>query len=126
MSKTENKKLVLVVDDHPKLLRFVEISLKLSGFDVVCSGSGREALEQIRSTKPDIMLLDIVMPDMDGFEVLRQLRAFSRMPVIALSASPANHQPALQLGANVFMPKPFAPDELVSRINDLLNRAKPE
>ena len=121
MNDTERKKRVLVVDDQRKVLRFVEIDLKLRGFEVVTTTSGKEALELIRSAKPDIMLLDIVMPGMDGFEVLRQLRAFSQLPVIAFSASIANYDEAIQLGANDFMSKPFKANDMVSRINAFLS-----
>ncbi len=111
---------VLVVDDHPKVLRFVEIDLKLRGFEVLTTTSGKQALELVKSRKPDVMLLDIVMPEMDGFEVLRQLRAFSQLPVIACSASSVNQNDAIRLGANDFVSKPFDPDEMVKRINRLL------
>ncbi len=121
MNDTERKKRVLVVDDQRKVLRFVEIDLKLRGFEVVTTTSGKEALELIRSAKPDIMLLDIVMPGMDGFEVLRQLRAFSQLPVIAFSASIANYDEAIRLGANDFMSKPFKANDMVSRINAFLS-----
>ncbi len=120
MSDMKKKKRVLVVDDHPKVLRFVEIDLKLRGFEVVTTTSGKEALELVKSAEPDILLLDIVMPEMDGFEVLRQLRAFSQLPVIAFSASHGNHDGAMRVGANDFMPKPFDADELAIRIKGLI------
>jgi two-component system KDP operon response regulator KdpE len=111
---------VLVVDDHPKVLRFIEIDLKLRGFKVITTASGEEALELVKSAKPDIMLLDIVMPGMDGFEVLKKLRAFTQLPVIAFSASPGNYDDAISLGANDFMHKPFDPDDMVRKIKALL------
>jgi two-component system KDP operon response regulator KdpE len=120
MSDMKKKKRVLVVDDHPKVLRFVEIDLKLRGFEVVTSTSGKEALELVKSAEPDIMLLDIIMPEMDGFEVLKKLRDFTDLPVIAFSASPGNHQGAMSLGANDFMPKPFDADEMARRIKRLI------
>ena len=113
---------VLVVDDQPKVLRFIEIDLKLRGFDVVTATSGERALELVRSLKPDVMLLDVVMPEMDGLEVLRRLRQFSQLPVIAFSASHGSHDDALRVGANEFMAKPFRPDELVRRIEVLVSR----
>jgi two-component system, OmpR family, KDP operon response regulator KdpE len=112
---------VLVVDDHPKVLRFIEIDLKLRGFVVLTTTSGDEALELVKSARPDLMLLDMVMPETDGFEVLKRLRAFSQMPVIAFSASPGNYDEAIRCGANDFMNKPFKPDEMVTRIKALLN-----
>jgi len=118
---TEGKKpCVLAVDDHPKVLRFVEIDLRLRGFEVITTTSGSEALELVKSAKPDIVLLDIIMPGMDGFEVLSKLRDFTQLPVIAFSASPGNYHEAMRLGANDFMPKPFQPDEMVRRIKALL------
>lgn len=119
---TEGKKqCVLVVDDYPKVLRFIEIDLKLRGFEVVTATSGSEALELVKSAKPDIMLLDIIMPEMDGFEVLQKLRDFTQLPVIAFSASPGNYHDAMRFGANDFMTKPFQPDEMASRIKALLS-----
>ena len=122
MNKAEKKQCVLVVDDHPKVLRFIEIDLKLRGFEVITTTSGREAVELVESKKPDIMLLDIVMPVMDGFEVLRRLRAVSELPVIAFSAHTSAAEEALRLGANDFLVKPFRPDDLVKRIKTLLSQ----
>jgi two-component system KDP operon response regulator KdpE len=120
MIKAEKRQCVLVVDDHPKVLTFVEIDLKLRGFEVVSTCSGKAALELVSSVKPDIVLLDMVMPGMDGFEVLRELRTFSDLPVIAFSASPGNQDQALGAGANDFMHKPFDPDDMVRRIKALV------
>jgi two-component system KDP operon response regulator KdpE len=121
MNAKEKKQCVLVVDDHPKVLRFIEIDLKLRGFEVVTTTSGSEALELVKSAKPDIMLLDIIMPEMDGFQVLTKLRDFTQLPVIAFSASPGNYHEAMRLGANDFVPKPFQPDEMAKRIEALLS-----
>ena len=121
MNEVEKKKRVLVVDDHPKVLTFIEIDFKLRGYEVICTSSGKEALELVSSAKPDIMLLDMVMPGLDGFEVLRKLQAVSELPVIAFSAHSSAVKEALRLGANDFMAKPFRPDELANRINALLN-----
>jgi len=122
MKTPERKQCVLVVDDHPKVLRFIEIDLKLCGFKVITTTSGSEALELVKSAKPDIVLLDIIMPGMDGFEVLRRLRDFTQLPVIAFSASPGNYHEAVRLGADDFMPKPFQPEEMVKRIEALLSQ----
>jgi two-component system KDP operon response regulator KdpE len=120
MDAKGKKQRVLVVDDHPKVLRFIEIDLKIRGFEVVTTTSGNQALELVKSAGPDIMLLDIVMPGMDGFEVLRKLRDFTQLPVIAFSASPGNYHEAMRLGANDFISKPFQPDEMASKIEALL------
>lgn len=114
--------LVLIVDDHKEVLRFMEIGLKHHGFEVITATSGVEALELIQSREPQIMLLDIVMPMMNGLEVLRQLRTFSSMPVIAFSATPENHDDALNYGANDFMAKPFYPEQMIGRIKALINQ----
>jgi two-component system KDP operon response regulator KdpE len=120
MTEIKKKKRVLVVDDHPKVLTFIEIDLKLRGFEVFSACSGKEALELVSTAKPDIVLLDMIMPGMDGFEVLKELRSFTDLPVIAFSASPGNQDPALSSGANDFMHKPFDPDDMVRRIRTLL------
>lgn len=121
LSDIKKKTSVLVVDDERKLLRFVEIGLRIRGFDVVTTTSGQEALDLVRSAKPDIMLLDIIMPGIDGFQVIKELRTFTDLPVIAFSASPGNHENALQLGANDFMSKPFNVDEMVRRIKNIVS-----
>lgn len=120
MVNIEKKKSVLVVDDQPKVLKFIEIDLKLRGFHVVTTGSGEQALELIRSINPDVVLLDMIMPGMDGFETLKKIRAFSNLPVIAFSASPGNQDPAMKAGANEFMHKPFDPDNMAQRISALI------
>lgn len=116
MNDIEKKRTVLVVDDNPRMLKFIEIDLKHVGFQVITTTSGEEAIDIIRSNKPDIMLLDMIMPELDGLEVLRRLRAFSRMPVIAFSASHGIHDEAIRLGANDFIGKPFHADEMLRKI----------
>jgi two-component system KDP operon response regulator KdpE len=115
-----DKKCVLVVDDNPKVLRFIEIDLKLRGYEVITAISGDEALELVRTARPDIMLLDIIMPEMDGFEVLERLRSFTHLPVIAFSASADNRDNAMLHGASDFMTKPFEPDEMARIVKALL------
>ena len=120
MAELGKKKRVLVVDDHPKVMTFIEIDLKLRGFEVISKSSGKEALDLISSAKPDIVLLDMIMPGMDGFEVLKEMRTFTKLPVIAFSASPGNQDPAMRAGANDFMHKPFDPDDMARRIKALI------
>jgi len=117
---TGRKRCILVVDDHPKLLKFIEIDLRLRAFEVFTARSGEEALKLAKSAAPDIMLLDIVMPGIDGIEVLEKLKEFSTLPVIAFSASPENRELALRAGASDFLQKPFDTEEMVARINALL------
>ncbi len=117
---TTRKQRVLVVDDHPKVLRFIEIDLTLRGYEVITTVSGEEALELMKSAQPDVMLLDIIMPGIDGFEVLRKVRCSTKLPVITFSASAENYQEAMRLGASDFLTKPFEPDEMARRIETLL------
>ena len=121
---TETKKRVLLVDDHPKLANFVRIALKGAGFEVTTASSGQEGLEFVRSNHFDVILLDIRMPDMNGFEVLREIRRFSRTPVIAFSATLEYSTRALESGANAFLSKPFKMDQLTELINKLANHGE--
>ena len=116
----ETKKCVLVVDDEPGMGRVLRIRLRLSGYDVITTTSGAEAIELVRTRKPDIMLLDFVMPDVTGVDVLSQVRSFSKMPVIMFTGRPEIAGFALKLGANGCIAKPFDPDELVKRIETVL------
>ena len=119
LAAIENKKTVLVVDDQPKVLKFVEIDLKLRGFIVLTTISGETAVKLVKDKKPDIVLLDMVMPGMDGVEVLKALRKFTDLPVIAFSASPGNQDLAIQAGATDFINKPFDPDHMARTIKYL-------
>ena len=106
---------ILVVDDEPAILRFVRLSLTAQGFDVVVASSGEECLALAASEQPDLVVLDMVMPGVDGFAVLQKLRDtdgrndLSRLPVIACSAHSSAASRALSLGAVDFISKPFLP-----------------
>jgi two-component system KDP operon response regulator KdpE len=115
---------VLIVDDDPRILKFLEVKLKASGYEVLTANSGFEALEQVEAQEPDLVVLDVIMPKKDGFETLRELRAFSSVPVIILSAKEANTDKikGLELGADDYLAKPFSPDELVARIEAVRRR----
>ena len=115
------KKRVLLVDDERAILKVLSIKLRISGYDVVTASSGKEALDVISSACPDVMLLDVVMPGMDGFEVLEKLRTSSELPIIVFSARPENAQKALSLGANDFLAKPLDVDDMIKRIEQLLD-----
>jgi DNA-binding response OmpR family regulator len=115
---------VLLVDDEPAILKVFGMKLKVSGFEVSTALNGREALQMIKSEKPDILLLDLIMPIMDGFEVLQELRCFSKLPVIVISAKPESYQRVLSLGANDFLAKPFNAEELLKKIRELLDHKK--
>ncbi len=115
---------VLVADDEPGILVFVKIKLRGSGYEVMTVASGTEALEQARTWAPDVLVLDLIMPGKDGYQTLKELRSFSHMPVIVLSAWGEEARPkSLELGANDFIAKPFDPDDLVASIHRLTPRA---
>jgi two-component system, OmpR family, KDP operon response regulator KdpE len=118
---------VLLVDDEERILNFLKVKLKACGYDVLTAHNGRGCLEQVQGQDPDLVVLDVLMPGMDGFETLKQLRAFSSIPVIVLSAkgSYADKIHGLGLGADDYLPKPFNPDELVARIEALRRRFIP-
>ena len=120
---------VLIVDDDPRILLFLKSKLKISGYEVLTASDGLEALEQVQAQEPDLVVLDVVMPRMDGFETLKQIRALSSVPVIILSAKEASVDKVrgLDLGADDYLAKPFSPDELVARIEAVKRRlATPE
>ena len=118
---------ILVVDDEKRILNFLNSKLKASGYEVLTANDGLEALEQAQAQEPDLILLDILMPKMDGFETLKRLRSFSSTPVIILSAKGADIDKikGLSLGADDYLPKPFNPDELIARIEAVKRRIKP-
>jgi len=118
---------VLVVDDEERIVNFLRSKLKASGYDVLTAGDGVEALEQARAHDLDLVVLDLLMPKMDGFEFLGELRRFSGAPVIILSArgADADKIKGLRLGADDYLPKPFNPDELVARIEAVKRRLEP-
>jgi two-component system KDP operon response regulator KdpE len=115
---------VLVVDDEPRIINFLKSKLHASGYEVLTATSGASALEQAQAQEPDLMVLDVVMPRMDGFETLKELRTFSSLPVIFLSAkgSDIDRIKGLGLGADDYLSKPFSPDELVARIDAIRRR----
>ncbi len=118
---------VLLVDDEQRILHFLSSKLKVSGYEVLTASNGTEALEQVQAQEPDLVVLDIVMPKMDGFETLKQLRTFSSVPVVILSAreTDADKIRGLGLGADDYLAKPFSPDELVARIEAVRRRLAP-
>jgi two-component system KDP operon response regulator KdpE len=118
---------ILVVDDEARILSFLSSKLKASGYEVLTAGNGLEGLEQAQAQEPDLIVLDLIMPKMDGLEMLKQLRSFSAVPVIILTAKSADADriKGLQLGADDYLPKPFNPDELVARIEAIRRRLEP-
>ena len=118
---------ILVVDDEVRILNFLSSKLKASGYEVLTAGNGLEGLEQAQAQEPDLIVLDLLMPKMDGLEMLKELRSFSAVPVIILTAKDADADKikGLQLGADDYLPKPFNPDELVARIEAVRRRLEP-
>jgi two-component system KDP operon response regulator KdpE len=123
--KSADRRLVLVVDDEPRMIRFIRMNLELEGYHVVEASNGIEALDQVRKHLPDLVIMDVMMPKMDGFETLSLLREISTVPVILLTVKSEEEDRihGLELGADDYITKPFSPRELISRVNAVLRRA---
>lgn len=119
---------ILVVDDEERILNFLNSKLKASGYEVLTANNGVMGLEQAQAQEPNLIVLDLLMPKMDGLEMLKELRTFSPVPVIILTAKGADTDriKGLQLGADDYLPKPFNPDELVARIEAIRRRLEPD
>jgi two-component system, OmpR family, KDP operon response regulator KdpE len=119
---------VLVVDDEPQIRRALRTSLQAHGYEVATVGTGEEGVVGVAELAPDLVLLDLGLPDMDGAEVIRRLRGFSEVPVIVLSVRDAQHDKvaALDAGADDYVTKPFAMEELLARTRVALRRSRPE
>ena len=117
---------ILVVDDEPRMIRFIRLNLEHDGFDVSEAATGAAALTQLRDRHPDLVLLDVMMPELDGFETLRLVREISSIPVIMLTAKGEEDDRVrgLELGADDYITKPFSPRELVSRVRAVLRRTE--
>src|SRR5574341_592728 len=117
---------ILVVDDEPRMIRFIRMNLELEGYTVFEAADGVRALQQVRDALPDLVILDVMMPELDGFETLRALREFSSVPVIMLTArgEEDDRVRGLELGADDYVTKPFSPRELVSRVKAVLRRTE--
>jgi len=115
---------VLVVDDESRMINFIRMNLELEGFQVIEAGNGLEALDMLRRHIPDLIILDVMMPQLDGFETLRMLREFSNVPVIMLTAKGEEEDKVrgLELGADDYITKPFGAREMVSRAKAVLRR----
>ncbi len=118
------KATILVVDDEPAVRRVLVMRLQLAGYRVICAEDGEQALEVFHNESPDLVVLDVMLPKMDGFAVCRRLRAESCVPIIFLSALEAISErvAGLDLGADDYLPKPFSPKELEARIASILRR----
>jgi two-component system, OmpR family, alkaline phosphatase synthesis response regulator PhoP len=126
-----NTKKILLVDDEPDILEFLEYNLKKEGYQVVTAADGLNALKQARETRPDLIILDIMMPGLDGIETCRQLRSepqFNQTPIAFLTARDEDYTQiaALDIGGDDFITKPIKPKVFLSRIQALLRRAASE
>jgi DNA-binding response OmpR family regulator len=115
---------ILVVDDEERMVRFIRLNLEQDGFQVLEAYRGTKAIDLVRTHLPDLILLDIMMPDIDGFDVLRIIRETSTVPVIMLTAKGEEDDRVrgLEMGADDYITKPFSPRELVSRVRAVLRR----
>ncbi len=115
---------ILVVDDEPRLRDVARLNLEMEGYRVAEAATGYEALEKLREELPDLIILDVMMPEMDGFTALKEIRAVSTVPVIMLTVrnDERDRIRGLDLGADDYMPKPFSTPELLSRVKAVLRR----
>jgi CheY-like chemotaxis protein len=127
--RMENNKTIMVVDDNPDIITIVRTILEGRGFNVLSASSGAECLEALKSQKPDLIVLDIMMPEMDGLEVLTRLKSlseFTNIPVVLLTAK-VQYEDVLggyKLGADYYITKPFTSTQLINGINLLLGENK--
>ena len=121
----EKRPNVLVVDDEPQILRVLRVGLPPRGFDVRGAAGGLEALAEFQKEAPDLIILDLVMPDLSGIEVCVEIRKVSSVPIIVLSAKGAERDKvtALEMGADDYVTKPFGMEELVARMRAVLRRS---
>jgi len=120
-----NKPLVILIEDDPQIRRLLNVALPSQGFDFLESASGKEGITQVAMRNPDIIILDLGLPDMDGIEVIRQIREWSAIPIIVLSARGQEQDKisALDNGADDYLTKPFGMGELVARLRVSLRHA---
>ena len=120
------KTTILVADDDPQLLRLVTRNLQFEGYEVLPASDGQQALEQIEAQRPDLVLLDVMMPKLDGFSVCHRVREFSAIPIILVTARGQEQDKirGLDLGADDYLTKPFSVDELLARVRAVLRRAQ--
>jgi two-component system KDP operon response regulator KdpE len=117
---------ILIIDDEPKIVRFIKTSLSLAGYNLLTASTGQSALAQYEQEQPDLIILDLGLPDVDGFDVLREVRSYSTVPVIILTARDDEKDKVrgLELGADDYLTKPFGARELEARIQAVLRRVE--
>lgn len=118
---------IIVVEDDASIAELLQLYLTREGYEVAATAEGRAAADLVRTRQPVLVILDLMLPDQPGFQVLKTLRAFSQVPVIVLTAKDADQDKilGLELGADDYMTKPFNPGELVARVRAVLRRASP-
>jgi DNA-binding response OmpR family regulator len=126
MADDFERRRILVVDDEERMVRFIRLNLEHDGFQVSEAFNGKQAIQRLRDINPDLILLDVMMPDLNGFEVLEMIREISNVPVIMLTAKGEEDDRVrgLELGADDYVTKPFSPRELVSRAKAVLRRTE--
>ena len=126
MESSFKNRRILVVDDEERMVRFIRLNLEHDGFRVTEAFRGSQAIDRLRSSLPDLVLLDVMLPDLDGFEVLKMIREVSTVPVIMLTAKGEEDDrvKGLEMGADDYITKPFSPRELVSRVRAVLRRTE--
>lgn len=126
MEENFRNRRILVVDDEQRMARFIRLNLEHDGFIVEEAYNGMDAINRLRDVMPDLVMLDVMMPDIDGFEVLRMIREFSQVPVIMLTAKGEEDDKVkgLELGADDYVTKPFSPRELVVRAKAVIRRTE--
>ena len=126
MPEEFERRKILVVDDEERMVRFIRMNLEHDGFIVADALNGKQAIQKMRDVNPDLILLDVMMPDMNGFEVLETIREVTNVPVIMLTAKGEEDDRVrgLEKGADDYVTKPFSPRELVSRVKAVLRRTE--
>ena len=126
MEESFKDRRILIVDDEERMVRFIRLNLEYDGFQVIEAFNGSQAINKIRNNLPDLVLLDVMLPDFDGFEVLHMIREVSTVPVIMLTAKGEEEDRVrgLEMGADDYITKPFSPRELVSRVRAVLRRTE--
>ena len=118
---------ILIIDDEPNIVELARLYLERQGFKVVSCGRGRDGLDLVASSNPNLVILDVMLPDIDGFEVLKRLRKENTVPILMLSArrEDVDKIVGLEMGADDYLTKPFNPHELLARVKAILRRSQP-
>ncbi len=120
-----SKPVVLVIDDEENVCELITLYFEKAGYAVACAGDGNDGIEMVRSQKPDMVILDLMLPGMDGLDVCKEIRKFSNVPLIMLTArvDEVDRVLGLEIGADDYVTKPFSPRELLARVKAVLRRA---